>query len=206
MSCSSHSPPASHTGQSSGWLPSSNSTMLLRAWWIFVAVGGDDHAFADHRGAGGLQLGHLLDLHQAHAASALQREIRVIAERGHFDAHALAGLNQQRPRGSRDLLAVHRDVYVSHNRSASIRRLSRGVRPRASTISTTSIRPQRSRDAGVTPSPATAHRPPFQTGTACLPDDLQIPCGTFSRIAIVGMAAASPSGQNVRPSMFSERY
>ncbi len=37
-----------------------------------VAVGGDDHAFADHRGAGSLQLGHLLDFDQAHAACALQ--------------------------------------------------------------------------------------------------------------------------------------
>ena len=63
-------------------------------------VGGDDHAFADHRGAGGLQLGHFLDLHQAHAASALQGQIGVIAERRHFDAHALAGFNEQAcPRG-----------------------------------------------------------------------------------------------------------
>ncbi len=31
MSCNSHSPPASHTGQSSGWLPSNISTMDLRA-------------------------------------------------------------------------------------------------------------------------------------------------------------------------------
>ena len=68
-----------------------------------VAVGGDDHALADHRRARGLQLGHLLDLHQAHAASALQREVGVIAERRHFDAHGLARLNEQRPRGSREL-------------------------------------------------------------------------------------------------------
>ena len=53
-----------------------------------VAVGGDDHALADHRGARGLQLGHLLDLHQAHAASALQRKVGVVAKRRHFDAHA----------------------------------------------------------------------------------------------------------------------
>ena len=31
MSCSSHSPPASHTGQSSGWLPSNISTIDFRA-------------------------------------------------------------------------------------------------------------------------------------------------------------------------------
>ena len=34
MSCNSHSPPASQTGQSSGWFPSSSSTIDLRAWWI----------------------------------------------------------------------------------------------------------------------------------------------------------------------------
>ena len=34
MSCSSHSPPASHTGQSSGWLPSSSSIVALRACLI----------------------------------------------------------------------------------------------------------------------------------------------------------------------------
>src|SRR5271165_540922 len=34
MSCSSHSPPASHTGQSNGWLPSSSSIIDLRACLI----------------------------------------------------------------------------------------------------------------------------------------------------------------------------
>ena len=52
--------------------------------------------------------------HQAHAASALQREAGVIAERRHFDAHGLAGFDQQRPRRSGDLFAVDGDVYVSH--------------------------------------------------------------------------------------------
>ena len=46
----------------------------------FVAIRGDDHAFADHGCTGRLQFGHLLDLHQAHAASTLQRKIRVIAK------------------------------------------------------------------------------------------------------------------------------
>ena len=32
MSCNSHSPPLSHTGQSSGWLVSRNSSMDLRDW------------------------------------------------------------------------------------------------------------------------------------------------------------------------------
>ena len=46
----------------------------------FVAIGRDNHSFGDDGGARGLELRHLLDLHDAHAASALQREARVIAE------------------------------------------------------------------------------------------------------------------------------
>ena len=57
MSCSSHSPPASQTGQSSGWLPSTSSSMALRACSISARLGRDDHAFGDRSGAGGLQLG-----------------------------------------------------------------------------------------------------------------------------------------------------
>ena len=76
-----------------------------------VGVGGDDHAFGDPRGACGLQLGHLLDSHQAHAARALQRKIRVVAERRHLDAGVLAGLNEQSPRGSGDSFAVDSEVY-----------------------------------------------------------------------------------------------
>ncbi len=79
-----------------------------------VALGGDHHALGDRRGARGLQLGHLLDFHQAHAAGALQREAGVIAERRHLDARALAGLNEQRPRGNGELLAVDSEGYVSH--------------------------------------------------------------------------------------------
>src|SRR5581483_4566599 len=58
----------------------------------FFAGGGDDHAVGDGDGAGRLHLRHLLDLDQAHAAGGLERETRVIAERRHLDAHALAGL------------------------------------------------------------------------------------------------------------------
>ncbi len=81
----------------------------------FVVLAADRHAFADHRGARGLQLRHLLDPHQAHAARALQRQPRVITERGDLDARRLAGFDQQRARRGRDLLAVNRDVYVSHD-------------------------------------------------------------------------------------------
>jgi hypothetical protein len=79
-----------------------------------VALGGDDHAFGDRRGAGGLQLGHLLDFGPAHAARALQRQVGVVAERRHLDARALAGLNEERPRGNGEFLAVDSEGYVSH--------------------------------------------------------------------------------------------
>ena len=82
-----------------------------------VALGGDHHALGDRRGARGLQLGHLLDFHQAHAAGALQRQAGVIAERRHLDARALAGLNEERPRGNGEFLAVDSKGYVSHKTS-----------------------------------------------------------------------------------------
>ncbi len=83
----------------------------------FIAVGLNDHALGHHRGAGGLKLGHLLDFDNAHTASALQRESGVIAKRGHLDAHGLAGLDQQRPSGSREFLSVDRKRYVRHKNS-----------------------------------------------------------------------------------------
>ena len=71
-----------------------------------VAVSRNNHALGYRRGAGGLQFGHLLDLHDAHAASALQRKSGVVTERRNFNAHVLASLDQQRARGRRDLLSV----------------------------------------------------------------------------------------------------
>ena len=67
-------------------------------------LGRDDHALGDRRGAGGLQLRHLLDAHDAHAAGGLQREAGVVAEGGNLDAGGLAGVNQQRARGCGELL------------------------------------------------------------------------------------------------------
>jgi len=79
------------------------------------AVGGDHHAFADDRRTRGLQLGHFLDPHQAHAAGALQGQIGVIAERRDFDAHFFAGFNEQSARGNRELFAVNCERNVRHN-------------------------------------------------------------------------------------------
>ncbi len=77
-------------------------------------LGLDDHAFGDRGGAGGLQLGHLLDAHDAHAAGGLQREAGVVTEGGDLDAGGLAGLDEQRARGCGDLFAVYGEGYVWH--------------------------------------------------------------------------------------------
>src|ERR1019366_1309810 len=83
-----------------------------------VAFGGDHQALSYWSGARGLQLGHLLDFHQAHAAGALQRQAGGIAERRHLDARALAGLNEECPRGNREFLAVDSKGYISHDKTA----------------------------------------------------------------------------------------
>ncbi len=77
-----------------------------------VSVSGYDHAIGDRDGAGGLQLGHFFNAHQAHAARRLEREARVIAERGYFNAHGLAGFNKKSARGRGDFFAVDGDGYV----------------------------------------------------------------------------------------------
>ena len=51
----------------------------LRLFNLF-ALRGHDHAVGADDRAGGLQLGHLLDAHQAHATGSLQSEVGVIAE------------------------------------------------------------------------------------------------------------------------------
>src|SRR3954471_7845414 len=97
-SCSGHSPPLSHTGQSSGWLISRNSTTdrcasCTRSVWVWttmppftvvahaLGLGVDDHAVLDRRRAHGLELRDALDLDQAHAAGAHRlAELRLVAE------------------------------------------------------------------------------------------------------------------------------
>ena len=77
-------------------------------------IGEEDLAFRDLRRARRLQLRHLLLAHHAHAASCLQRESRIVAERRNLDARTLAGLNQQRARRCGDLLAVDGNGYIWH--------------------------------------------------------------------------------------------
>ena len=84
-----------------------------------VALGEDHHALGDGRGARRLQLGHFLDLDQTHAARAAERQAGIVAERRHLDALALAGLDEERPRGSREFLTVDRERYVRHKKAIS---------------------------------------------------------------------------------------
>ena len=46
----------------------------------FIGFGGNHHSVSDLDGAGGLQLRHLLNAHQTHAAGSLEREAGIIAE------------------------------------------------------------------------------------------------------------------------------
>ncbi len=66
--------------------------------------GGEDLAFGDRGGAGGLELGHLLLADDAHAAGGLQAEAGIVAEGGDLDAGLAAGVDEQRACGSGELL------------------------------------------------------------------------------------------------------
>src|SRR5271165_1031508 len=133
-----------------------------------VALGGDDHALGDRSGARGLQLGHLLDFHQAHAAGPLERQAGVVAEGRHLDARALAGLNEERSRGNGEFLAVNSEGYVSHGETAIRLFALRWVPHLLACI-------WRKDGRCTTPSPVL---PPSRTGTACRQDGLQILCDT----------------------------
>src|ERR1043166_1608822 len=74
-----------------------------------LALGRDDHAARAGDRARRLQLRHLLDAHEAHAARRLKREVCVVAERGNRVAVLAAHVNQPRALLGLNLLAV--DLY-----------------------------------------------------------------------------------------------
>ena len=80
----------------------------------FRGFGGDVHALGDRGGAGGLELGHLLDADDAHAAGGLEGEAGVVTEGGDLDAVGLAGVDEQRACGGGEGLAVYGEGYVWH--------------------------------------------------------------------------------------------
>src|SRR5215469_2821546 len=72
------------------------------------SVGRDDHAFGADRRARRLQLRHLLDLHDAHAARAVDADARVITVIGNFDAVLDGCLKNGLALLDSDLTAVYR--------------------------------------------------------------------------------------------------
>ena len=78
-------------------------------------LGDEDLAFGDRGGAGGLQLGNFFLAHDAHAAGGLEREAGIVAEGRNLDAGLAAGVNEQRSRGSGELLSVDSEGYVGHS-------------------------------------------------------------------------------------------
>ena len=90
------------------------------------ALGRDDHARGHRRRAGGLELRHLLQAHQAHAAGGLQRKPGIVTELRNRNARGPAGLDEQSARGRGQRLAVNDKAYVGHPVSLvlSIRRLA----------------------------------------------------------------------------------
>ena len=68
----------------------------------------DDHALGHRRAAGGLQLRHLLDLDEAHAAVGVRREFRVVTEMRDHHADLTRRFNDERALRDRDGLPVDR--------------------------------------------------------------------------------------------------
>ncbi len=66
----------------------------------FGRFSGEDLAFGDGGGAGGLELGNFFLTHDAHAARGLKREAGIVTERGNLDAGLSAGVNEQRSAGA----------------------------------------------------------------------------------------------------------
>src|SRR5207249_7190099 len=87
-----------------------------------LGSGFDDHALGHVDGTGRLQLGHLLDLDQAHAADGDGRHLGMRAKDGDVDADLLGGVEDERPLGhghrltvdgERDLVGLHRGHYAT---------------------------------------------------------------------------------------------
>ena len=74
-----------------------------------LALSGDDHAVGTGDRAGGLELRHLLDAHQAHATRGLQRQVGVVAERRNRESVLATHVDQAR--AFRDLKVAAVDGY-----------------------------------------------------------------------------------------------
>ena len=79
---------------------------VLARFVDLVGGGLHHHAVGCDERAGGLQLGHFFDFDEAHAASGLQREAGVVAERRDFDALRFCRFDHKRAGVGGDWLAV----------------------------------------------------------------------------------------------------
>src|ERR671917_124286 len=100
MSCSGHSPPLSHTGQSSGWFTSRNSTIAFCACFTRSEV-----VITTMPSFTGIE--QAVDLHETHAAGAHGRsELALVAEVGDLDVAVLGGVHEHHALGRLHLAAV----------------------------------------------------------------------------------------------------
>ena len=109
-SCSSHSPPWSQIGQSSGWLISRNSIVAFCAASARARTGEDLHSLGDRRRAGRHGLRRFLDLDEAHAAVGGDSQLFVIAEARHVDARLVGQLHDHLALARLERPAVDLDV------------------------------------------------------------------------------------------------
>ena len=125
-SCKGHSPPLSHTGQSSGWLRRRNSSTPSWAFTAAGAFGRDLLALDDRHEASGLQgrttrPGHLDEAHPAHAD---RRHPRVVAKARDVHAGALGGLDDELT-----VLRLHRAAVKGDLNHGAPRAAAAGSRP-----------------------------------------------------------------------------
>src|SRR6266496_1107708 len=170
-----------------------------------LVVGGDDHAFADYRRAGRLQLRHLLDTNQAHAARALQRQVRVVAERGHLDTDGFAGLDEKRSGGRRDGLAIDGDAYefrgVCHQKHLRIEEFTDcRIQKPCTPINSNSTICKFENSSILTQKPAiVVPLPPFQKGRVFLPNGLRTPYETSSQLKLLAARPHRPADRTCVP-------
>ena len=107
-SCSGHSPPLSHTGQSSGWLASRNSSTPSWAFFTRSLVVSTTMPSVTSTKQAGVKRGAAwaLDVDEAHAAHADRRHARVVAEARDVGPRPLGRRDQQLALEGGDLPAV----------------------------------------------------------------------------------------------------
>ena len=89
----------------------------------FVGVNADDLTFNDRRGAGGGQLGSLLDFDQTHATDAGDGQTRMVAVVRNQDSRGLRRLENRRPFRDCNRPAFDRDIHhllLGHYATAAV--------------------------------------------------------------------------------------